>query len=94
MPFIFFVKILVICVLYCVKKSDQVFLERELKEYSKNHVQHYIFTDSDIAVVDDLGQIFHDYTDFHLAVTFRNNKQQPLNSGFIAVRGTREGLTR
>lgn len=40
-----------------------------------------------MAVVDDLGQIFHDHPNFHVALTFRNNKAQPLNSGFIAVRG-------
>lgn len=57
-------------------------------------MNHYIFTDSDIAVVDDLGQIFNDHPDFHVALTFRNNKEQPLNSGFIAVRGTPEGILR
>ncbi|KAG2690182.1 hypothetical protein I3760_09G175100 [Carya illinoinensis] len=55
--------------------------ERRLEELShKEHVTHYIFTDSDIAVVDDLGQIFPDYS------------TQPLNSGFIAVRGTTDGI--
>ncbi|CAN1308105.1 hypothetical protein LINPERPRIM_LOCUS27242 [Linum perenne] len=38
--------------------------------------------------------MFHDYPNFHLALTFRNNKGQPLNSGFIAVRGTQDGLLR
>lgn len=55
---------------------------------------HYIFTDSDITVVDDLGHIFSEYPNFHLALTFRNNKAQPLNSGFIAVRGTADGILR
>ncbi|XP_028805054.1 uncharacterized protein LOC114759972 [Neltuma alba] len=55
---------------------------------------HYIFTDSDIAVVDDLGHVFHDHQNFHLALTFRNNKAQPLNSGFIAVRGTADAILR
>ncbi|OVA11851.1 hypothetical protein BVC80_8379g7 [Macleaya cordata] len=77
-------------------KSYIAFLEIRLEEHSwrqeVNH--HYIFTDSDIAVVDDLGQIFHNYPKFHLAVTFRNNKDQPLNSGFIAVRGTLDGILR
>lgn len=76
--------------------NTQAFLEIRLEEHSQkqefNH--HYIFTDSDISVVDDLGQIFQSYPKFHLAVTFRNNKDQPLNSGFIAVRGTRDGILR
>ncbi|KAL2940799.1 putative cytochrome P450 6a20 [Bienertia sinuspersici] len=75
----------------------QAFLTARLEEQNK-HVQgqkkHYIFTDSDVAVVDDLGQLFDKYPSFHLALTFRNNKDQPLNSGFIAVRGTAEGLQR
>ncbi|KAG7998364.1 hypothetical protein I3843_01G255400 [Carya illinoinensis] len=72
------------------------FLETRLEELShmEGHISHYIFTDSDIAVVDDLGQIFQDYSSFHLALTFRNNKAQPLNSGFIAVRGTSDGILR
>ncbi|KAK4748026.1 hypothetical protein SAY87_014612 [Trapa incisa] len=70
------------------------FLEKNLQEQTQKDVRHYIFTDSDIAVVDDLRWIFHDYPNFHLALTFRNNKQQPVNSGFIAVRGTRDGITR
>lgn len=55
-------------------------------------VNHYVFTDSDVAVVDDLGHIFQKYPQFHLALTFRNNKDQPLNSGFIAIRGTPDGI--
>ncbi|CAN1181498.1 hypothetical protein LINPERHAP2_LOCUS35430 [Linum perenne] len=71
------------------------FLDIKLKDlHSTGRVNHYIFTDSDIAVVDDLGHMFHDYPNFHLALTFRNNKGQPLNSGFIAVRGTQDGLLR
>lgn len=74
----------------------QAFLETKLEEHSQGHghLNHYIFTDSDMAVVNDLGQIFQKHSDFHLALTFRNNKDQPLNSGFIAVRGTREGILR
>ncbi|CAN1308098.1 hypothetical protein LINPERPRIM_LOCUS27242, partial [Linum perenne] len=73
----------------------QTFLDIKLKDlHSTGRVNHYIFTDSDIAVVDDLGHMFHDYPNFHLALTFRNNKGQPLNSGFIAVRGTQDGLLR
>ncbi|XP_010276794.1 PREDICTED: uncharacterized protein LOC104611443 [Nelumbo nucifera] len=72
------------------------FLQRRLEEYSQrqDHVNHYIFTDSDVAVVGNLGQIFHNHPDFHLALTFRNNKDQPLNSGFIAVKGTPDGILR
>ncbi|CAL9122237.1 unnamed protein product [Musa hybrid cultivar] len=70
------------------------YLEGRLQEHSKGLriYSHYIFTDSDIAVVDDLGNIFHKYPDFHLVLTFRSNKYQPLNSGFIAVRGTADGI--
>nr|XP_009784860.1 PREDICTED: uncharacterized protein LOC104233199 isoform X1 [Nicotiana sylvestris]XP_016494837.1 PREDICTED: uncharacterized protein LOC107814026 isoform X1 [Nicotiana tabacum] len=77
-------------------RSYIVFLETRAMEHLKwkGQVNHYIFTDSDIAVVDDLGQIFNDHLDFHVALTFRNNKEQPLNSGFIAVRGTPEGILR
>lgn len=77
-------------------RSYIAFLETRMEELSQNQgrIHHYIFTDSDIAVVDDLGHIFHDYPNFHLALTFRNNKEQPLNSGFIAVRGTPGGILR
>ncbi|KAL6226006.1 hypothetical protein ACLB2K_004854 [Fragaria x ananassa] len=77
-------------------RSYIAFLETRTDKISQNqgHIQHYIFTDSDIAVVDDIGHIFHDYPNFHLALTFRNNKEQPLNSGFIAVRGTPDGIVR
>ncbi|KAK9673639.1 hypothetical protein RND81_12G180500 [Saponaria officinalis] len=78
-------------------RSYIAFLTERLEEYPKHSSEqgsHYIFTDSDIAVVDDLGQIFDEFSSFHLALTFRNNKEQPLNSGFIAVRGTAEGLKR
>ena len=66
----------------------QAFLKARLEEHSQRqgHLNHYILTDSDMAVVDDLGQIFKTYPNFDLALTFRNNKEQPLNSGFIAVR--------
>lgn len=57
-------------------------------------INHFIFTDSDIAVVDNIETVFDKHPDFHIALTFRNNKDQPLNSGFIAVRGTREGILR
>lgn len=77
-------------------RSYIAFLETRMEELSQNqgHIHHYIFTDSDIAVVEDLGHVFHDYPNFHLALTFRNNKEQPLNSGFIAVRGTPGGILR
>ncbi|KAL5564564.1 hypothetical protein UlMin_027728 [Ulmus minor] len=77
-------------------KSYIAFLEARLQEFSQRpgDINHYIFTDSDIAVVGDLGHIFRDFPNFHLALTFRNNKDQPLNSGFIAVRGTADGILR
>lgn len=78
-------------------KSYIAFLEtrlHELRESLGDDAIHYIFTDSDIAVVDDLSQIFHAFPDSHVALTFRNNKEQPLNSGFIAVRGTTDGILR
>ncbi|KAL5738058.1 hypothetical protein ACOSP7_030819 [Xanthoceras sorbifolium] len=77
-------------------RSYITFLDRRLEEHSQGQrkINHYIFTDSDIAVVDDLGHIFNNYPNFHLALTFRNNKDQPLNSGFIAVRGTPDGILR
>jgi hypothetical protein len=74
-------------------RSYITFLEMKL-EKNEGGINHYIFTDSDIAVVDDVGTIFDKHSSFHLALTFRNNKDQPLNSGFIAVRGTREGILR
>ncbi|KAK8935591.1 hypothetical protein KSP39_PZI013658 [Platanthera zijinensis] len=64
----------------------------QLKYEMQNSVNHYIFSDSDVAIIDDLGHLFQNYPDFHLALTFRNNKDQPLNSGFIAVRGTHDGI--
>ncbi|KAJ1408490.1 Nucleotide-diphospho-sugar transferase [Sesbania bispinosa] len=77
-------------------RSYITFLETKLQKLSQKprSITHYIFTDSDIAVVDDLGQIFHDHPNFDLALTFRNNKAQPLNSGFIAVRGTPDAILR
>ncbi|CAK9186532.1 unnamed protein product [Ilex paraguariensis] len=77
-------------------RSYIAFLETRPEEHSQwqGQVYHSIFTDSDIAVVDDLGQIFSYYPNFDVALTFRNNKEQPLNSGFIAVRGTPDGILR
>ncbi|KAF8395670.1 hypothetical protein HHK36_019620 [Tetracentron sinense] len=36
------------------------FLEARFKEHSQrqDHINHYIFTDSDVAIIDDLGQLF------------------------------------
>ncbi|KAG6435671.1 hypothetical protein SASPL_100546 [Salvia splendens] len=45
-----------------------------------------------VHLIGDLDDIFSDYHDFDLALTFRNNKDQLLNSGFIAVRGTADGI--
>ncbi|KAF8369818.1 hypothetical protein HHK36_032160 [Tetracentron sinense] len=71
------------------------FLEARFKEHSErqDHINHYIFTDSDVAMIDDdLGQLFYNYPNFDLALTFWKNKDQPLNSGFVAVRGTPDGI--
>ncbi|XP_073110841.1 uncharacterized protein [Elaeis guineensis] len=75
-------------------RSYIAFLETRFAEHLEklNSFNHYVFTDSDIAVVDDIGHIFQRYPRFHVALTFRNNKDQPLNSGFIAVRGTPDGI--
>ncbi|KAF3439994.1 hypothetical protein FNV43_RR18272 [Rhamnella rubrinervis] len=77
-------------------RSYIAFLDTRIEELSQRQgpICNYIFTDSDIAVVGDLGHIFCDFPNFHVALTFRNNKAQPLNSGFIAVRGTHNGLLR
>ncbi|KAK1420147.1 hypothetical protein QVD17_21501 [Tagetes erecta] len=78
-------------------RSYIAFLDEKLKEQSREpgkRISNIIFTDSDIAVVGDVGQIFNKNEDFHVALTFRNNRQQPLNSGFIAVRGTHDGILR
>ncbi|KAL8161079.1 hypothetical protein V2J09_012568 [Rumex salicifolius] len=78
-------------------KSYTAFLDARAVELSKTKNErtcHYIFTDSDIAVVNDLSQIFNEYPNFDVALTFRNNKDQPLNSGFVAVRGTLEAVQR
>ncbi|CAN6216510.1 unnamed protein product [Urochloa humidicola] len=75
-------------------KSYIAFLEQKLVELDRMEgLNHFVLTDSDIALVDDLGDIFKKYPHFHLALTFRNNKGQPLNSGFVAIRGTRDGIT-
>ncbi|KAJ3691998.1 hypothetical protein LUZ60_012348 [Juncus effusus] len=78
-------------------KSYIAFLEKKLEEREtekgvNNNNNHFIFTDSDIAVVNNIGEFFQKYPNFHVALTFRNNKNQPLNSGFIAVTGTIEGM--
>uniref|UniRef100_A0ACD5UGA6 Uncharacterized protein n=1 Tax=Avena sativa TaxID=4498 RepID=A0ACD5UGA6_AVESA len=76
-------------------KSYIAFLELKFEELDQvNCFSNYIFTDSDMAVVEDLGYIFKTYPHCHLALTFRNNKGQPLNSGFVAVRGTSDGISK
>lgn len=73
----------------------QAFLEQNLVGFDRvEGFNHFVLTDSDIAVVDDLGDIFKKYPHCHLGLTFRNNKGQPLNSGFVAVRGSRDGITK
>ncbi|KAK3133969.1 hypothetical protein QOZ80_6AG0543400 [Eleusine coracana subsp. coracana] len=76
-------------------KSYIAFLEQKLEDSETvEGFNHFVLTDSDIAVVDNLGHIFKKYPHCHLALTFRNNKGQPLNSGFVAVRGTRNGISK
>uniref|UniRef100_A0A0E0LCU7 Nucleotide-diphospho-sugar transferase domain-containing protein n=1 Tax=Oryza punctata TaxID=4537 RepID=A0A0E0LCU7_ORYPU len=78
---------------FSITHGSAAFLEQRLEELGTvEDINHLIFTDSDIAVVTDLGHIFEMYPHCHLALTFRNNKGQPLNSGFVAVRGTRDGI--
>jgi HKD family nuclease len=57
-------------------------------------LQHIIFMDADIIVVDDLRCVFETSADFDIALTFRNNKAQPINSGVIMVRGQIECVSR
>ncbi|KAI5054828.1 hypothetical protein GOP47_0029973 [Adiantum capillus-veneris] len=57
-------------------------------------VEHVVFMDADIIVVDDFGCLFETYKDFDIALTFRNNKDQPINSGVIVIRGETESLSR
>lgn len=87
---------IILLVLAEVYAIMQRYLDARLEEQRQvpRHTYHYIFTDSDMAVVGDLGEIFRQRPKFHLALTFRNNKAQPLNSGFIAVRGTEDGILR
>jgi hypothetical protein len=81
----------VVCLCIYIK----AFLEQKLVESETvGGFNHFVLTDSDIAVVDDLGHIFRKYSYCHLALTFRNNKGQPLNSGFIAIRGTWDGISK
>ena len=62
--------------------------------WKQNQVDHFIFTDSDIAVIYDLGDVVENYPDFHIGLTFENIKDQPLNSGFILVRATDEAVSK
>jgi hypothetical protein len=81
---------IVVCLCIFVK----AFLEQKLAESEVlEGFDHFVLTDSDITVVDDLGHIFRKYPHCQLALTFRNNKGQPLNSGFVAIRGTRDAIT-
>ncbi|KAL1543419.1 hypothetical protein AAHA92_20395 [Salvia divinorum] len=77
-------------------KSYIIFLQTRLEKLKQDQEpeNHFIFTDSDIAVIGNLEDMFSDYRNFDLALTFRNNKDQPLNSGFIAIRGTADGIQR
>eukprot|EP00250_Pteridium_aquilinum_P000396 c10434_g1_i1 orf=101-1312(+) len=57
-------------------------------------IEHIVFMDADIIVVDNLQCLFETYTDFDIALTFRNNKDQPINSGVIMIRGEAESVSR
>ncbi|MCO5551707.1 hypothetical protein L7F22_005211 [Adiantum nelumboides] len=80
-------------------ESYAYFLEELLEVKSQasmdgHIVEHVVFMDADIIVVDDLGCLFETYKDFDIALTFRNNKDQPINSGVIVIRGETEHLSR
>ncbi|KAG0587569.1 hypothetical protein KC19_2G173600 [Ceratodon purpureus] len=64
------------------------------KNSSAYSITHVIFSDFDMIVVDDLGCAFETFVSFDVALTFRNNQRQPINSGVIMIRGTLESLTR
>ncbi|KAL6569387.1 hypothetical protein OROMI_013901 [Orobanche minor] len=66
-------------------QSNKPFWKKKKKRLEKltqkqEQITHFIFTDSDIAVIDDLGRIFNDNPNFDLALTFR--KQQTATSKF------------
>lgn len=69
-------------------------MEKQKNNASNNPIVHLIFSDFDMIVVDDLGCVFKEYPYFDVALTFRNNRMQPINSGVIMVRGTFESLSR
>ncbi|XP_002968395.2 uncharacterized protein LOC9631181 [Selaginella moellendorffii] len=71
------------------------FLDDQIKQVGKaDSLQHFIFADSDMIVVGDLGCVFLEFPSFDVALTFRNNKEQPINSGMIFVRGSKDGLAK
>lgn len=57
-------------------------------------MMHIVFTDFDMIVVDDIGCVFEDHPAFDVALTYRNNFKQPINSGVIMVRGTLRSVSR
>lgn len=73
---------------------DKHLASRSLTSKHEEAVEHIIFTDSDIIIVGDLGCVFKNHTTFDIALTFRNNKDQPINSGVIMVRGLDKNVLR
>lgn len=57
-------------------------------------IMHVVFTDFDMIMVDDIGCVFDIHPSFDVALTYRNNFKQPINSGVIMVRGTFRSLSR
>ncbi|KAG0504909.1 hypothetical protein M758_N010700 [Ceratodon purpureus] len=83
------------CCCGCVHAQDFLgdMIEKR-KNSSAYSITHVIFSDFDMIVVDDLGCAFKTFVSFDVALTFRNNQRQPINSGVIMIRGTLESLTR
>lgn len=81
-------------------KSDflllQDLLESMVTSFNTDNktIMHVVFTDFDMIVVDDIGCVFEDHPTFDVALTYRNNVKQPINSGVIMVRGTLRSLSR
>ena len=72
----------------------ELLLKMQDKSSKDNTFQHIIFMDADIIVVDDLRCVFETSMDFDMALTFRNNKDQPINSGVIMIRGQIQSVSR
>lgn len=83
-----------------MQKSDCLLLQDLLESMvtsfntSNKTIMHVVFTDFDMIVVDDIGCVFEDHPAFDIALTYRINFKQPINSGVIMVRGTLRSLSR